>query len=708
MNDIYFADKKSTKLKKMTNFSGLKGPSFLPELEGPGKIQLLPDKPDEDDDPNRRIIVTFGNRHAIRYDLEDNSVVAGYYCPTFLTLSTPVAFDSSINSYVCGVNSGKQLIIWDGVEIKLENIMNPEMSRENEQEMEPAKKGKLITLEKDKIAVGIVSLRSVLRGNESPGCYVVFRNGELQTVKHLMDNVNCEKETTEKDSSNYEHILPNTAVRLETSLFTTGENGNLIYVAHAYSLDKKSYVRVCRLALDSETGKSRQTVLHTTQLTDAGSAPENLASSKKANLVDSSVLCLTSFGNFVTYVTANGELIFLDILNDGSKKTLECLKKPSTSIDFSAVNLVPDKDQTINLMALDERRIALAGPREDGEGYTIVVFDAIFDAVIACSKIKTVHAEKSIKQGDQYNVSYLMVCHRGERIFFKHGSKVANVILSKELPCNLSGFIGHEANLDIIPPESKKESSNMEVDSTSTLEIPKWETVINTDDAEEIQGEASQTIELYRKMPEILAKKDFNRVGKILDTYTDIPELLLLNIIEGLILEIFKNADDSKSNKDKSYHKNVVKAFNVPITEVLMTQHLRQCNFELAKNMLMWLVIEMKSENSEKEKVSMDQLLLWVGLIINSHYTNFILSKGNEEIRDLIIITMEFVSELQSTMDVLSSTLPVTKMIRNASKDTSSSSACSSAAVMGLMRSSSINNLSNMANRAYSIELVEF
>ena len=154
----------------------------------------------------------------------------------------------------------------------------------------------------------------------------------------------------------------------------------------------------------------------------------------------------------------------------------------------------------------------------------------------------------------------------------------------------------------------------------------------------------------------------------MLATYTDIPELLVLNIIEGFMLTIFKNEKDSNVAENDKYHKSIVKAFNVPITEVLMTQHLRQCNFELAKNMLMWLVLEMKSENSDEEKVSMDQLLLWIGLIINSHYTNFILSKGNEEIKDLVLITMDLVSELQGTMDVLSSTLPITKMIRNAHK----------------------------------------
>ena len=305
------------------------------------------------------------------------------------------------------------------------------------------------------------------------------------------------------------------------------------------------------------------------------------------------------------------------------------------------MNLVPDKDQTINMMSLDEHRIALSGPRKDGEGYTIVVFDPVFDAVVACSKIKTVHAEKNARVTEKHNVSYLMVCYRGERIFFKHGSKVANVILSKELPSNLSGFIGHEANLDIIPTEIMEESSSKELEDTGSSKVPAWEIVNPKNNAEGVQGEASQTIELYRIMPEILAKRDFVSIGEVLDTYTDIPELLVLNIIESFMLELFGNEDAATLSESCPHHSNIVKAFNVPITEVLMIQHLRQCNFELAKNMLIWIVIEMKAIDSDTEKVSMDQLLLWVGLIINSHYTHFILSKGNEEVKELIITTMD-------------------------------------------------------------------
>ena len=337
----------------MANFSGLKGPSFLPELEGPGKLQLFRDKPDEDEDPGRRVIVTFGNRHAIRYDLEDNSVVAGYYCPTFLTLSTPLAYDSSIKSYLCGVNSGKQLIIWDGAEIKLENIINAENSCK-EIENERNVNGKVITLEHDRAAVGIVALKSLSNVPESSECYVVLSNGELQTAKYLSEKLSHENKSESINSSKEEAILPIQSVRLDTSVFITEENDNFIYAAHAYNLDKTSHVRVCRLILDADTGRCRQTILHTVQLTGREEGLENLASSQKSNLANSSVTTLTLFGNFVTYVTADGGLIFLDVLKGESKKALDCMKKPSTSVDFFPVNLLPSNDQTLNLMALDE------------------------------------------------------------------------------------------------------------------------------------------------------------------------------------------------------------------------------------------------------------------------------------------------------------------------------------------------------------------
>ena len=243
----------------MVSLSGIKGPSFLPELEGPGRLQICQDKTDGDNPNHRRIIVTFGNRHAIRYDLEDNSVVSGYYCPTFLTLSTPISYDSSISSYVCGINAGKDLIIWDGQEIKLQNIINKQKHAKNEgQEI-------VLKLEANEAAVGLLHLKNVSTGNHGPECYVIFKNGNLQTVKYLLDYSKIDGKEIEENPRN-EDIVPKNSTRLDTSLFITGEAGSLIYVAHAYQLLMKSYVRVCQIMLNAETGKCQQKLLRTIEL----------------------------------------------------------------------------------------------------------------------------------------------------------------------------------------------------------------------------------------------------------------------------------------------------------------------------------------------------------------------------------------------------------------------------------------------------------
>ena len=707
----------------MSSFSGLKGPSFLPELEGPGRLQICKDKTDEGEDEHRRIIVTFGNRHAIRYDLEDNSVMAGYYCPTFMTLSTPLAYDSSLSSYVCGVNAGKDLLIWDGQEIKLQNIINNHKhARLQEKDTVKVNQQTVITLKANEVAVGLTHLTNVSCGDQGPECYVVFKNGQLQTVKYLVGAAAFkDEENTENNSTKFDDIVPTNSVRLETSLFIDEERNSLIYVAHAYRLGKNCYVQVCRLLLDAETGRCRQTLLNKLDLNlkcdDTNTSMDHQNKPTQKGVVS----CLTFYGPILTYLTLNGELRHLNILDGENRKSLQCLNKSDAAvIDFAPMNLTPDTDQTISLMSLDRRRIALVGPRRDNEGYTITVVDAVFDVVVASSRIKTVHAEKDAKETGKGNVSYVMVCHAGKRIFFKHGSKVANVILSEELPSRLSGFVGHEANLDILPKAEDKKYSNLKskIETNGVEnEVPEWETIKSVKDCkDDSSGEASQTLDLYRRMPEILAKRDFSEIETILDTYNDIPELLVLNIIEALIMERFDRKKTVPESERKgtqptlvwSNRANLLKAFNLPITETLMIQHLRQCRFELAKNMLVWLYKEMKDTKRKQEKVNINQGLMWIGLILNTHYTNFILSKTNEEVSNLLFGAAALLEDTTNTLEVLTSILPPTKLICNASKDKLSSTACSSAAVVGLMRSSSIiNNVGNMANRAYSIELVE-
>ena len=695
----------------MSSLRGLRGPSFLPELEGPGRLQICRDKV-EGKELGRRIIVTFGSRHAIRYDLEDNSVVAGYYCPTFLRLSTPLAYDSSLSSYVCGVNSGKELLIWDGKEIKLQNIINNHKTG-NPSNIKEGEKGNvetIISFKSNKQAIGLTFLTDVKNDQQGPECYVIFKNGSVQTVKYLLDSsINCEDGKDEVTPEEMRDV-PSNSIRLDTSIFLLDDNSHSIRIAHAYMLGKNAYVRVNRVILDAETGKIHQSNLSTIDL-QIDHDIENEANTT------CTLPPIAFYGQLLTYITLKGDLVYLDILDKTSKKVLSCLSKSDENdLGLDPMNLAPDKDQCVGVQLLDSTRIAIVGPRKDGEGYAITVVEAVFDVVLASTKIKTVHAKKDAEQPENGNVSYLMLCHGKERIFFKHGSEVANVILDGKLPDRLSGFIGHETNLDVLPPKIKTLEP---VDLTSTVEddseIPKWE-IIQSGTENKYIGEASQALDLYRRMPEILAKRDFSSIETILDNYTDIPELLLLNIIECLINERFtqpkqlpKGEKESDTTLGWTNHKSLVKALNVSITETLMTQHIRQSNFELVTNLLTWIVKELKNPKKRTEEIRVDQCLLWIGLILNSHYTNFILSKSNKKVKDLILTTQKLVEETQSTMDTLSSTLPLTKMICDASKAKLSSNAASSAAVVGLLQSSSIvNNLSNMANRSYSIEIVEF
>lgn len=749
----------------MSGLSGLRGPSFLPDLKGPGRMQICNDQV-QDEELGRRIIVTFGSQHAIRYDLEDNSVVAGYYCPTFLRLSTPLAYDSSVPSYVCGVNDGKELLVWDGIETKLENILNKQKNGKAANKKEENKIVEIVLAFPSKqYAIGLTFLTDVKGDRQGPECYVVFKNGNVQTVKYLLDSSATWEDGTDKDRPEEMGDVPSNSIRLDTSIFLLDDKSNSIRIAHAYMLGTKAYVSINRAILDAETGKIRQSIQSTVDLKIYNDME------KEQNNNTSAFPPFALSGKILTYITLNGDLVYLDILNETSKKVLSCLSKSESNIlGLDPINLTPDKGQYVGVQLLNERRIAIVGPRKDGEGHAITIVDAVFDVLLAGTKIKTTYADKDTEQSEHNNLSYLMLCHAKQRILFKHGSKVANVILDDQLPYRLSGFIGHETNLDVLPSDMKTiEPTNLKSTVEEDNEIPKWE-IVHSGTKNENIGEASQALDLYRRLPVILANRDVSELENILDVYTDIPELLLLNILECLINEVyvipeeyvpssnptsptyeeraplgvdrvFRYVPSSCSNSpsltfsppsstlekiaqpgvdramiltgaDKIFllENCLVKALNVSITEKLMTQRLRQCNFEIVTHLLHWILFQMKNGRRTEGEINMDHGLVWIGMILNSHYTNLILSgKSNERVKNLILSAQALTEETKATMDVLYSTLPLTKMICDASKAKSSSNEASSAALVGLMQSASIGeNPSNMANRPYSIEIVEF
>ena len=65
----------------------LRGPYFLRGVEGPGAIRSRRDKSEE------QLLVTLGTRSAVKYSTESMSVAAQYFCPSYLNLSTPLAWN---------------------------------------------------------------------------------------------------------------------------------------------------------------------------------------------------------------------------------------------------------------------------------------------------------------------------------------------------------------------------------------------------------------------------------------------------------------------------------------------------------------------------------------------------------------------------------------------------------------------------------------
>jgi hypothetical protein len=110
-------------------------------------------------------------------------------------------------------------------------------------------------------------------------------------------------------------------------------------------------------------------------------------------------------------------------------------------------------------------------------------------------------------------------------------------------------------------------------------DLPTWEFV----------GSLSQPVQLYKILPDLLVEQNIKKVAEIVETFTDVPELLVLNIIEMYFIAPVEKFGAKKSSAEVCEHRRkelLSKAFTLPITDSLMIQHLRQIDFSLATRIL--------------------------------------------------------------------------------------------------------------------------
>ena len=65
----------------------LRGPFFLRGADGSGGIRSRRDQIED------QILISLGNRTAVKYSLEGTTVVTHYFVPSYLNLSAPLAWD---------------------------------------------------------------------------------------------------------------------------------------------------------------------------------------------------------------------------------------------------------------------------------------------------------------------------------------------------------------------------------------------------------------------------------------------------------------------------------------------------------------------------------------------------------------------------------------------------------------------------------------
>lgn len=333
--------------------------------------------------------------------------------------------------------------------------------------------------------------------------------------------------------------------------------------------------------------------------------------------------------NKVVFATSGGTLAWQDALQADEHLGAKSRQQRLNLVDVLKGKKVPNEAEGTEILvrglaALDQRRVAVLVDRIAGS--EILVIDLEFGNVVGNVRTKAVTMDGGGEES-------ALATFGGQHILFKHGQRMAGVI-AQDLPRSLADILGCKAFVS-------SQSSDLK----------------NTENS-------SRGVELYRIVPEILRgqvsrpKAAVEEARQVLDTYgsQEFPELLVLNLIE-----MFLTLPDSVFKVEGRLSKKSLldAAFSVPITEALMTQHLRFTSFKLAKEMLKHLLGSLAKGEDCWE---LSQVLTWNSLILNAHFSNFVLLK-DQEVKDLLQEDLDSIGVLEGSISHLAATLPLLRLI---------------------------------------------
>lgn len=276
-------------------------------------------------------------------------------------------------------------------------------------------------------------------------------------------------------------------------------------------------------------------------------------------------------------------------------------------------------------------------------GVVMAQFDQDYLCVAANNKLvllnvafSTVVAELDLDQGAP---EFLTIC--GNRILFRQGTNLAMATVAEsDLPRTVANMIG----------------CNRMNNRETTAEFENVQTV----------DKASETLEMYRTLPAMFDAKNVAGVRKVLErNFTDIPELLVLSIIEFAFLLKDKDFAGSSGNAQVERERMLSRAFDVPVTESLIISHICQIDFSLALKMLDFVNLSLRLEvASGVHSERFLRLVEWAAMLLNAHYANvLLLSREDEKVAELLEDVARTVEDLEATSSLCAAIEPLAKLI---------------------------------------------
>ena len=214
-------------------------------------------------------------------------------------------------------------------------------------------------------------------------------------------------------------------------------------------------------------------------------------------------------------------------------------------------------------------------------------------------------------------------CLHGEKVIFKQGARFACWTV-ENLPRGLSDLVG--CKMDQPEPELT-----------------------------EVKDGGGISLQFFNEDQDNSSSYDL--IQKVLDTSTSHAEQLL---ISERLPDLVKISMIENALADPDNDSLLRSALLIPFTDHVVLEHIRNLKFSSAKTLIHRLVQIMQDQSLE-DSDEFEHFITWLALILDAHYTNFMIAKDAES-KDIIFECSQLLEALDRSFNMLASVMSRIKM----------------------------------------------